>query len=430
MPGRKSNHDVIQMVAIVTMQIVVPNKFDNVNSLRLVVFLIFLSLPMFSGVIGFIDRSIVNVFSVISSAIIYIFLYRKAKFTSQIYLLYLFFVVFLYVQFAKTAFEYDLTDGLATLLRYCFYLTVGIVTYQCGLNLRSMNTVISTAIIICLFSALIGVVLNRYIFLNGVERFMGAHHSSAGLSLQASVCLFLIYVKFWFLEPERTLFSLSSTKWLVLAFLLFVILVSTGSRQPLLGILSVAAMQLYFYKKKYFLLLLLMGFVFGGMLLEASSSSTNRLILLATKLADISTLSDLEGIRDGSLAARINYMRVGVAHIIDNNLIFGAGLNSFQGIYESATGKDGVAAHNDLLLILVEFGYIGFLMFSIFMLRFLFLGIKQSSPFSLSIIVFWLSGLSLNNLFYYHSVATLMVILVSISMLSRNANFKSYRLEH
>jgi len=97
-------------------------------------------------------------------------------------------------------------------------------------------------------------------------------------------------------------------------------------------------------------------------------------------------------------------------------LAFGAGLNSFQGIYEAATGKDSVAAHNDLLLVLVEFGYIGLGIF-LLILTYLFYGsLRKRNLFTLFTICFWFFGFSLNNVFYYHSIATLFVMVLMLSL--------------
>jgi hypothetical protein len=145
-------------------------------------------------------------------------------------------------------------------------------------------------------------------------------------------------------------------------------------------------------------------------------TSSNRLFLLITRLAEVSSFEDIKTMGDGSLFARIRYVEIGVKHIFDNNLAFGAGLNSFQGMYESATGSVGVAAHNDFLMILVEFGYIGLAVFTMMLAKVLFLSLHRQHRLTLFLIVFWGVGYTLNNVFYYHSVATLLVIIFALSL--------------
>lgn len=379
-------------------------------------FIILVSVPLFSGVLAFTSMGILNIFSLISAALVYGFCNRNIKLGRRGYILFLFSVLVLYAQFSKTAFQYDAVDGLATFLRYVFYIIVGLVTFKKGLSFRELSKVISVSTAICLVSICIGLILGRFVFLNGVERFMGASHSSAGLALHVSTSLFLIYLKLWFFGKGLSIGSVKGFLYFLLIVFLFYVLLSTGSRQPLVGILALAAIHMFLYHKVLLFLLVTLAIAYLGVVVDLSILSSNRLFLLATKLIEISSISDLEDVRDGSLAARLNYIRVGASYIFENNLMFGAGLNAFQGIYEQATGKDGVAAHNDVLLILVEFGYFGLLLFLVLLVKYLFQAFIKRNLLPFLIIVFWLVGLSLNNLFYYHSVATLLVIFGGLSM--------------
>jgi O-antigen ligase len=379
-------------------------------------FLFLVSIPLFSGVLTFVDRSILNIVGLISAALVYGFCNRNIKLSWRGYILFLFSVLVLYVQFSKTAFQYDAADGLATFLRYVFYIIVGLVTFKKGLSFRELSTVISVSTAICLVSICIGLILGRFVLLNGVDRFMGANHSSAGLALQVSTSLFLIYLKLWVFGKGLSIGSVKGIFYFLLIVFLFYVLLLTGSRQPLLGILAIAAIHMFLYHKVLLFLLVTLAIAYLGVVVDLGVLSSNRLFLLATKLAEVSSVSDLENVRDGSLAARLNYIRVGASYIFENNLMFGAGLNGFQGIYEQATGKDGVAAHNDVLLILVEFGYFGLLLFLVLLVKYLVQAFRKRNLLPFLIIVFWSVGLSLNNLLYYHSVAILLVIFGGLSM--------------
>ena len=324
-----------------------------------VLFMLLLGLPMFMAPFDWVDRSIVNLFSLCSSALIYLFIQRKITLTYQTYLAYFVILIFLYVQYVKTAVGFGVADGFSTFLRYIFYLTVGIVTYKRGIEEKSLNVIIFMAVIICIFSSVLGVIQDRYIWLNGWNRFMGANYSSAALALEASMCLFLVYIKFFFLKSSSQLLSLKTMTYIVLSVALLYILYLTGSRGPLLGVIVLMAMHIFFNHRKLFFILAFTGLFIGGALFEASSLSSNRLLILMSNAAEVAEWDDLKNMGDGSVFSRIKYIEVGASYIYDQNLAFGAGLNSFQGIYEASTGKDSVAPHNDFLLVLVEFGYIG-----------------------------------------------------------------------
>ena len=97
--------------------------------------------------------------------------------------------------------------------------------------------------------------------------------------------------------------------------------------------------HLLFFRKTLFLIALIVLIFYSNTLIEFSGISSARIATLFNNLIQISSINELEDIRDGSLIARINYIKVGASYIIENTLVFGAGLNSFQGIYEAATGK-------------------------------------------------------------------------------------------
>lgn len=381
-----------------------------------VLFMLLLGLPMFMAPVGSIDRSIVNLFSLCSSALIYLFIQRKTTLTYQTYLVYLIILIFLYIQYAKTAVGYGVADGFSTLLRYIFYLTVGLVTYRRGIEEKSLNVIIFMAVIICILSSALGAIQDRYIWLNGWNRFMGANYSSAGLALESSMCLFLVYIKFFFLKSSNRLLSPETMAYIVLSVALLYILYLTGSRGPLLGVIFVMVMHIFFNHRKLFFILAVASLFVGGVLFEASSLSSNRLLIAASKITEVAEWDDLKNMGDGSIFSRIKYIEVGASYIYDQNLAFGSGLNSFQGIYEAATGKDSVAPHNDFLLVLVEFGYIGLGIFLLIITRLVYRSLRKRNLFTLFIIAFWFFGFSLNNVLYYHSVATLLVMVLMLSL--------------
>jgi O-antigen ligase len=386
-------------------------------------FVILLQIPMLTGSISVIDRSIVNMFSLVSAGLIYLLINRKVKLPPRTIVVYCLIIGILFIQYSKTALDYEVTDGLATLLRYTLYLTVGIITYKNGVDIRVIKYVILISIIICILSSVLGIVQNRYVYLNGWNRFTGSNYSSVGLALEASFCLFLIYARFLFLEPHKPTLSLKTIGYMGISAALTYIIYLTGSRGPALGVIAIIYIHTFFNKKIIFLTLLILPIIFINILYEASDLSSNRILVLFTNLKEVYYYDDIRNM-GGSIFNRIDYIEVGVSYIYKYNLAFGAGLNSFQGIYEAASGRDRVAAHNDFLLVLVEFGYIGFGLFLFILALLLFKCIKSRNNFTLTTIIFWLSGLSLNNVLYYHSVATLLVMILALSMSPKH--FKNY----
>ena len=391
-------------------------QYSSTQTVEWVLFMIFLGLPMVMAPVGSIDRSIVNLGSLCSAVLIYLYIYRKTTFSYQTYIIYFIVLIFLYIQYAKTAVGYGVADGLSTLLRYIFYFTVGLVTYRRGIEEKSLNIIIFMAVIICILSSALGAILDRYIWLNGWNRFMGANYSSAGLALEASMCLFLVYIKFFFLKSNYRLLSSVAMAYIVLSFALLYTIYLTGSRGPMLGVILIMILHLFFNHRILFFILVGACFIYAGVLIEASSLSSNRFLIAALRITEVAEWDDLKNMGDGSIFSRIKYIEVGASYIYDQNLAFGAGLNSFQGIYEAATGKDSVAAHNDLLLVLVEFGYIGLGIFILILTYLLYGSLKKRNLFTLYVISFWFFGFSLNNVFYYHSIATLFVMVLMLSL--------------
>ena len=93
---------------------------SNTQTVEWVFFMIFLGLPMIMAPFGSIDRSIVNLGSLCAAVLIYLYIYRKTTLSNQTYIVYFIVLIFLYIQYAKTAVGYGVADGLSTLLRYIF----------------------------------------------------------------------------------------------------------------------------------------------------------------------------------------------------------------------------------------------------------------------------------------------------------------------
>jgi len=377
------------------------------------VFLIILALPLFAGIFTFIDRSLIIVLSLFFSFLILIYLYRNAFFQNKKIILLSAISFILLIQFSKTALNFGVTDGAATFLRYLLYalFAVGITTR--GISVSEFRKITFFSVIICLVSIAIGYINSKYMFINNFYRFMGASHSPAALALQLSTNLFLIFAYFTFIKKRLSIFNPEDLFLLIAGSIIFLSFLDTGSRQPLGGIFLVLLFLLFIYNFRYFLFLLISGIIYFFYFFDLSPFLDIRLISSAITIfsTDINEIAD---IRDGSILSRINYIIVGVNHTVQNNFFFGSGLNSFPGIYLNETGMTNVAPHNDFLLIFVEFGFIGLIIFLYLLLYFSIKLIIKRNYFTISVLIFWFGGLSLNNSLYYHSVFLLLILLLLV----------------
>ncbi len=371
-----------------------------------------LYLPFFSYVIPFVDRTILNVVSVLCSLIIVNTIYKAAWRSYKNILILVGCFLILFAQFSKTAVVFDLFDGMATLLRYVLYVSVILSVRYTGMSNNAFRTFSLISYILCGLSIFIGLVDDHYIFINGQNRFLGASHSASALSMQLSIAITLILVEvIKSTEPQN---SLSKFRTIVLAllFLLFLSsLIETGSRQPLLGLTVMFSFVSFIKYKKIFVLMLIPILILLISYTDFSVISEHRFITTLTKLWSLEDLAEISSLKDSSLLARINFFIVGSTYVAEQNPIFGAGLNAFPGIYEMATGKGGVAPHNDFLLLLVEFGYIGMLFIVLLLIYLITVVIKRKNIISMAVIILWVTGFSLNNVMYYHPIVVSLLIL-------------------
>lgn len=377
------------------------------------IFLVILALPLFAGIFSFIDRSLIIVLSLFFSFLIVIYLYGNTFFQNKKILILSTISFILLIQFSKTALNFGVTEGAATFLRYLLYALFIIGITSRGISVSEFKKITYFSITICLFSIFIGYANSRYMFINDFYRFMGASHSPAALALQLSTNLFLIFAYFTFIRKRFSIFNAEDIFLLAAGLIIFISFLETGSRQPLGGIFLVLLFLLFIYNLKYFFLLLISALIYFFYAFDLSFFLDNRLISSAITIfsTDINEIGD---IRDGSILSRINYLIVGINHTIENNFFFGSGLNSFPGIYLNETGVANVAPHNDFLLILVEFGVLGLISFLSLLLYFAMKLLINRNFFTISVLIFWFGGLSLNNSLYYHSVFMILILLFLI----------------
>ncbi len=370
-----------------------------------------LALPLFAGIIPFIDRSFLNIFSSLTSLLLiaYIFRYHLFDYKSLLILVSIFLILF--IQYSKTALEYGVSNGMATYMRYFLYFLLAYGISRRGLSRKEFEKILILSIIISLISIAIGIFGSRYMWTNAYLRLMGASHSPAALALQLSINLVLIAGYFSIIREKSYILNMKDYFIIFSGIIIFYAMLDTGSRQPLLGIISMLLFILFVYKTKYFFALVTAAGLYVFLAFDLSFLLDNRLIFTTVRILSVD-INEFSDVRDGSILSRINYFVVGFNHVLENNFYFGEGLNAFPTIYYQNTGIPRVAPHNDFLLIFVEFGFVGLMIFLILFAFFFIKCLKRKQYFTLSILVFWLAGLSLNNSLYYHSVFILFLIIL------------------
>lgn len=370
-----------------------------------------LALPLFAGIIPFIDRSFLNIFSSSTSLLLIVYIFRNYLFDYKSLLILVSVFSLLFIQYSKTALEYGISNGMATYMRYFLYFLLAYGISRRGLSKKEFEKILISSIIISLISIAIGIFGSRYMWTNAYLRLMGASHSPAALALQLSINLVLMAGYFSIIKERSSILNMKDYFIIFSGIIIFYAMLDTGSRQPLLGIISMLLFILFVHKTKYFIALASAAGIYVFLAFDLSFLLDNRLIFTTVRIfsVDINEFSD---IKDGSILSRINYFIVGFNHVIENNFFFGEGLNAFPTIYQQYTGTPRVAPHNDFLLIFVEFGFVGLLVFLILLSIFFIKSLKRKQYFTLSVLVFWLAGMSLNNSLYYHSVFILFLIIL------------------
>lgn len=377
-----------------------------------VIFPFLLYLPFFSYTIPFVDRSVLNVISIIFSLVFVNSVYSSSWKSYKNILILTGGGLLLFIQFSKTGLTFSLTDGMATFLRYIFYISVITLVGHRGISKNDFHMFCQASYILCFLSIIIGLIGENYVFLNGQNRFNGATHSAAALSMQLSIAITLMLVEFIKSKEIGISFSVSRSVIFVISFIIFLYaLIETGSRQPLLGLTLTIFFVVFVNYKRLLVFIFIPIFVFLISYIDSSAILEHRFLVTLIKLWNLDDLSELSTLRDSSILARLNYFIVGIEYIINHNLMFGAGLNAFPGIYEIATGKAGVAPHNDLLLLLVEFGYIGGVFIILPLMILVLIAIKKKNIIAIAGVILWVTGFSLNNVMYYHPIVTSLLIL-------------------
>lgn len=380
------------------------------------VFSIVCFLPLASSLLV-VPRPIIFAATLLMANLILIVIFKKHILKRGPIVGFLVLFCYLFVQYSKTAYNYDIGLGLASIFRYfLFALLIWAISKQL-VSERAVSLVQNVAILFCFLAILVGEALGNYIFKNGVDRFMGIGHSPAPLAmLLALVMLILVHRLHALVKAE----SKSSALFLFysVSFAFFMLyLYKTGSRQPLLGLFLVISIIVLSKAKLVYSLVTLVGLSVFLIKLGVDTQLFGRIGLLLSRIWESDSIYSIAS-ADTSLSARVNYLIVGVSELWRNGLFFGLGLNSFPGAYEGVTGREGVAPHNDLLLFLVDFGLVPSILFLSCATFLAVIYRRRISSKQLSYFLLWVLGFSLNNFFFYWMLVVL--LLFSIASVRRN----------
>ena len=185
------------------------------------------------------------------------------------------------------------------------YLAIIIVGYEISkLDSDTIKKYLNLFVKIVLTTGFIGIVINKSVYLNGVDRFMGLTASPASFAIYTSVtCVFLT-------ESIRLKASALSVIYLLLAIYL---LYMTHSRQPLIAIL------IYFFLRAPITIKIVFGIALTYLFTRVDIQFF-RIFDLFINLQHLSFggFDDLQDIRDGSLQSRIHYFTSGIDYLSEN----------------------------------------------------------------------------------------------------------------
>ncbi len=243
-------------------------------------------------------------------------------------------------------------EWLPTFSRYLLYITTFTIFYlgfkSNNIKLSSVSLVVMVLSSIIVFSGFYELLSGSVRFVNGAYRVAGNftdHH--LGFALSAFVLItYLQYVSFNKLNLLR----------FIMLILLFWIFILSHSRLLLIA-LFLANLFINFYLNKrllvkisYLVFSLLFGVLFVLVVLYTD---------LLPRMKELFLVSEL----DASSMYRVFIIQQSIINLSVSDFLIGIGLGGFNEFFFHATGESGVAAHNDYLLMLVEGGILGLILY-------------------------------------------------------------------
>jgi hypothetical protein len=284
----------------------------------------------------------------------------------------------IYIVITIFAFPMNWAFNMGSTVKYSCYLLVFLAAYN-GFYIQS-EKLFSKYFLFSLYGvSFFQLFTGDTEFINMVERVSGLYYRhSSGMALILTILIGHVLYK-----------SRSNWKYLHLITISYLLL-KTGSRSGVIAAIFAWLFIEVFKRKdwKVFVLFLSLSIVSSYYLLDILSrfSLFERFVYLIDNGSDASTLNRLEYFKNATREMSVS--------------LFGNGFGSFAVQYEELYGKR-LGAHNNMLLFLIELGYLGVILYCIHLLV-LFLGIiKLNNLYLLFLFIAFYVGGSLNNNYYY-----------------------------
>ena len=263
-------------------------------------------------------------------------------------------------------------DYIASFFRYLSYLALANIVYTLVVQKGESWILIVFKRFNCIF-LIISILFGYYEIFSGQVQYLNEDYRVAGPfrfhQLAFGMFLFVNLISFYELSIKGEKDQYKKIWKVILYLACFYLFIRTGSR-ALLITYFLAYFILFFLKERSFyrrfriviLSIVLTILALGALLGTNISPRLTKIFISENPFNDGSTMS--------RIAIHVNSFE-GFLH---QNQFIGIGLGGFTSFYRDLTGADGIAAHNNYLLFLVEGGYLGLFLFLAFQISmFLFL---------------------------------------------------------
>lgn len=295
-----------------------------------------------------------------------------------------------------------ITSSMGYFTRYIFYiLFIYLVINSSPFSRNDLNKIISVFAFFSIMSGLGGILLDNYIFLNGYDRLKGLTKSPVAICLISTIPIIIYIYSYFFYNLKLTILNK------ILLVMCFLIILYSGSRQPLMGIILLSAITYIIkssYKSKVVLGITLVP-VFSALFVIYFDEIIN----ISRGIYQISILlSDpSQALMDPSSQSRLKYLQSTMEHWESYSIFLPSGFNSFSIIYAEQGFRPNTAFHNDLILPILEYGLI-FALSNLFLLIYIS---KDRLKQTLFVFLIFTLCSSLNNTFYYTTITLCYIFL-------------------
>ncbi|AWB71711.1 hypothetical protein D0810_17830 [Vibrio cholerae] len=384
------------------------------NDTKLLKILILLSsMELYYYCFPFIPRELFNaVFLIISLAFAFLLVYRS-KFKKSGFFVWFVLSVWLLLSAINAYLGFGGLFWLGSWIKILFYITLSFYLYSQSKRVQVVEIYSFLKKYLVLFvivSLILGVLLNNTQLLNGRVRFQGLTYTSSIFSMYCG--LGSIFYG-WVLMIERKYTTLRCIKNLIFLLIFMFACYYSGSRQAFYGVLcSLIITVVWFSRFSVKLIMFSFMLVFISIFYQEIIRSFRFMLDI---MFSQNILASLSGLVDGSTLSRVRYFTYGLDYAQDNGmLLIGVGLNTFPSLYFSITATESPAAHNFILMLIINYGLLGLVVFIISFLMFLMDNRKK--PIIVLLLFYFLLGTSLNNPEYFCSFIVFYIVFLYIAL--------------